>query len=101
MVISEVEDVQVSSVEVTASAGQAAGAPVHAYIKKIQSMRIPVERLDKIMNLIGELAIARIRFSQIVSNIKEESLEEVSFLLTNLISGLQSEIMQTRLLPLA
>jgi two-component system, chemotaxis family, sensor kinase CheA len=101
MIISEVEDVHVSPVEVTVSASPAAGAPAHAYIKKIQSMRIPVERLDKIMNLIGELAIARIRFSQIVSNIQEESLEEVSFLLTNLISGLQSEIMQTRLLPVA
>jgi two-component system chemotaxis sensor kinase CheA len=102
MAISEVEDANVTVMEIAAAA---ATGPVpgggHAYIKKIQSMRIPVERLDKIMNLIGELAIARIRFSQIVTSIKEESLEEVSFLLGTLISALQGEIMQTRLLPVA
>ena len=83
---------------------RAAVTPVpaaHAYIKKIQSMRIPVERLDKIMNLMGELAIAKIRLGQIVQTCKVESLEEVSFALDRLISALQDEVMQTRLLPVA
>ncbi|MDD2703126.1 MAG: chemotaxis protein CheA [Candidatus Omnitrophica bacterium] len=101
MMISEVEGVYVNPVEVSAPVGPAANTPAHAYIKKIQSLRIPIERLDKIMNLIGELAIARIRLSQIVANIKEESLEEASVLLSSLISALQDEIMQTRLLPVA
>ena len=74
---------------------------VHQYVKKIQSMRIPVERLDKIMNLMGELAIAKIRLGQIVQTCKVESLEEVSFALDRLISALQDEVMQTRLLPVA
>ena len=78
---------------------QAAAAP--ASIKKIQNMRIPVERLDKIMNLMGELAIARIRLLQIVQSYKIETLEEVSFALDRLISALQAEVMQTRLLPVA
>jgi two-component system chemotaxis sensor kinase CheA len=64
-------------------------------------MRIPVERLDKIMNLMGELAIARIRLLQIVQSYKMEALEEVSFSLDRLISALQDEVMQTRLLPVA
>lgn len=71
------------------------------FVKKIQSMRIPVERLDKIMNLMGELAIARIRLLQIVQSYKMEALEEVSFALDRLISALQDEVMQTRLLPVA
>ena len=71
------------------------------YIKKIQNMRIPVERLDKIMNLMGELAIAKIRLLQIVQSYKIEPLEEVSFALDRLISALQDEVMQTRLLPVA
>ena len=78
---------------------QSAAAP--ASIKKIQNMRIPVERLDKIMNLMGELAIARIRLLQIVQSYKIETLEEVSFALDRLISALQAEVMQTRLLPVA
>jgi len=71
------------------------------YVKKIQNMRIPVERLDKIMNLMGELAISRIRLLQIVASYKIEPLEEVSFALDRLISALQDEVMQTRLLPVA
>lgn len=78
-----------------------AGAPAAAAVKKIQSMRIPVERLDKIMNLMGELAIARIRLLQIVQTVRSETLEEVSFALDRLISALQDEVMQTRLLPVA
>jgi two-component system, chemotaxis family, sensor kinase CheA len=81
------------------SAKPQAAAP--AYIKKIQNMRIPVERLDKIMNLMGELAIAKIRLIQIVQSYKIEPLEEVSFALDRLISALQDEVMQTRLLPVA
>jgi two-component system, chemotaxis family, sensor kinase CheA len=83
------------------SAGVPAAAAAQPAAKKIQSMRIPVERLDKIMNLMGELAIARIRLLQIVQTNRNEALEEVSFALDRLISALQDEVMQTRLLPVA
>ena len=92
------EAVQAAGVE-PSPAKPAVAAPT--YIKKIQNMRIPVERLDKIMNLMGELAIARIRLLQIVQSYKLEPLEEVSFALDRLISALQDEVMQTRLLPVA
>jgi two-component system chemotaxis sensor kinase CheA len=84
-----------------ASAPKTQSAAAPTYIKKIQNMRIPVERLDKIMNLMGELAIAKIRLIQIVQSYKIEPLEEVSFGLDRLISALQDEVMQTRLLPVA
>ena len=113
MNISEVADIQASTVELPAEApkGEAvtgegpavekAAMPVHSFVKKIQSMRIPVERLDKIMNLMGELSIAKIRLVQIVQATKNEALEEVSFALDRLTSALQDEVMQTRLLPVA
>lgn len=107
--ISEIEEVIVSGAEPQEKAGVEAktsakasatqSAPV--YVKKIQSMRIPVERLDKIMNLMGELAIAKIRLGQIVQTYKIETLEEVVFMLDRLITTLQDEVMQTRLLPVA
>jgi two-component system chemotaxis sensor kinase CheA len=90
---------QPSAKDAAATAKPQAAAP--AYIKKIQNMRIPVQRLDKIMNLMGELAIAKIRLLQIVQSYKIEPLEEVSFALDRLISALQDEVMQTRLLPVA
>ena len=71
----------------------------HSYIKKIQSMRIPVQRLDRIMNLIGELTIAKIQLVQQVQSAKIEPLEEISLTLDRLTSTLQDEMMQTRLLP--
>ncbi|HQJ15074.1 MAG TPA: chemotaxis protein CheA [Candidatus Omnitrophota bacterium] len=112
--LSDVERITVSAVDAEPDAGSGApqvpgqaGQPKAsavaspAYIKKIQNMRIPVERLDKIMNLMGELAIAKIRLLQIVQSYKIESLEEVGFGLDRLISALQDEVMQTRLLPVA
>lgn len=109
-IISEIEQVVVSTIELPDKLKQAANVfvaqkpssqPMPQYIKKIQSMRIAVERLDKIMNLMGELAIAKIRLVQIVQAYKIETLEEVSFALDRLISALQDEVMQTRLLPVA
>jgi two-component system chemotaxis sensor kinase CheA len=108
--ISEVDEVVVTVFDLPEIASQIlkaqpAGASLAGatptYVKKIQSMRIPVERLDKIMNLMGELAIAKIRLIQIVQTYKIEPLEEVSFALDRLISTLQDEVMQTRLLPVA
>jgi two-component system chemotaxis sensor kinase CheA len=111
--LSDVERITVSPVDVdekVVSGGQAVAAEAESpkpqvaaptYIKKIQNMRIPVERLDKIMNLMGELAIAKIRLLQVVQSYKIEALEDVSFGLDRLISALQDEVMQTRLLPVA
>ncbi len=107
--ISEIEDVVVSpadqgeksgaGVKLSAQIAPTQSTPV--YVKKIQSMRIPVERLDKIMNLMGELSIGKIRLGQIVQAYKIEALEEVVFMLDRLITTLQDEVMQTRLLPIA
>jgi two-component system chemotaxis sensor kinase CheA len=105
--ISEMDEVNIGLFDLPDKAGPAAkteataSQTAPAYVKKIQSMRIPVERLDKIMNLMGELAIAKIRLGQVVQAYKIETLEEVCFALDRLISALQDEVMQTRLLPVA
>ena len=96
--ISDVEEVNITLLEIKPSVSV---APELSYIKKIQSMRIPVQRLDRIMNLIGELTIAKIQLVQIVQSSKVKPLEEVSLTLDHLTSTLQDEIMQTRLLPAA
>ena len=96
--ISEVEKTDIVNFDI--NVGQPRVSPAQsAYVKKIQSMRIPVERLDKIMNLMGELAIAKIRLIQISQAHSIDALESVSVVLDRLISSLQDEVMQTRLLP--
>ncbi|MDD5730992.1 MAG: chemotaxis protein CheA [Candidatus Omnitrophica bacterium] len=98
LAVSEIESVVVSEVDMMAKAASAA-QPLAGHAKKISSMRIPVERLDKIMNLMGELAIAKIRLMQISQARNIDALEGVSVVLDRLISSLQDEVMQTRLLP--
>lgn len=101
--ISEVEEITISAADIKApqaqNAAAAAPAPDLAYLKKIQSMRIPVQRLDRIMNLTGELTIAKIQLMQIAQSHDTGRLEEISITLDRLTSTLQDEIMQTRLLP--
>jgi two-component system chemotaxis sensor kinase CheA len=99
--ISEIEEVSLAPAEIQPAEAQAKPQPQEpsAYIKKIQSMRIPVQRLDKIMNLMGELTIAKIQLLQMVQSLKLTSLDEISTTLDRLTSTLQDEIMQTRLLP--
>jgi two-component system chemotaxis sensor kinase CheA len=98
--ISEVDDADVEVIEIL-QARPTVTEQTAPSLKKIESIRIPVERLDKIMNLMGELAIAKIRLMQVVKAYKIDPLEEVAFTLDRLSSSLQDEIMQTRLLPVA
>ncbi len=72
-----------------------------SYLKKIQSMRIPVERLDKVMNFVGELSIVKSRLVQILQAKEFNSLEETVFMVDRLVSSLQDEILQMRLLPIS
>jgi len=71
------------------------------YIKKIQSMRIPVERLDKIMNVMGELAIIKSRLVQTVQSKDYPSLEDAVYMVERLVSSLQDEALKMRLLPIS
>ena len=64
-------------------------------------MRIPVERLDKIMNFMGELSIAKSRLMQTVQSGDLASIEETSFIIDRLVSALQDETLQMRLLPIS
>jgi two-component system chemotaxis sensor kinase CheA len=107
--ISEVDDVRLGEVDASAPV-QAKGAPAVpgaampqavSYVKKIQSMRISVDRLDKIMNLTGELITAKTRLTEMVQSYKIEPLQDAMFFVERLISDLQDEVMQTRLLPIA
>src|SRR3989338_2718708 len=99
--LSEIEEVIIAAAEIPPLEPKAKPQPQEpsAYIKKIQSMRIPVQRLDRIMNLMGELTIAKIQLVEMVQSLKFAPLDEISTTLARLTSTLQDEIMQTRLLP--
>ncbi len=97
--IIDVEKVEISLYEKEILEKKEKASPVR--LKKIQSMRIPVERLDKILNLVGELAIAKSRLLQIVQDREYSLLEESVYLIDRLVSSLQDETLKMRLLPIS
>ncbi len=87
--------------------GEAARAPKKS---TAQSVRIDVERLDGLMNLVGELVIDRTRLQQIReqlsavlkdANMTEltENFEETTAHLARVTDELQEQIMRSRMLP--
>ncbi len=67
---------------------------------RVQTVRVPLTQLDDLMDLTGELAINRIRLSQIAQTIADSALEETVAQFSRLTSRLQDEMMQVRLVPL-
>lgn len=73
-----------------------------------QTVRVDVERLDKLMNLVGELVIERTRLEAVNEKISDvvgadfitDSMEEISLHIARLSGDLQEEIMQARMFPI-
>jgi len=100
----EVEKVTAGQADVAALENSAKSAQARSavgLIKKISSIRVPTERLDKIMNIMGELSIAKSRFVQTIQSKEYDTLEETSYILERLVSSLQDEALKLRLLPIA
>ena len=86
--------------------------PARGQVRKTtQSVRIDVERLDGLMNLVGELVIDRTRLQQIReqlsavlkdANLTEltENFEETTSHLARVTDELQEQIMRSRMLPI-
>lgn len=64
---------------------------------KISYIKVPVERLETLMDLIEELLIDKMRLEQLA--VKNALVKEVSDHISLLVSGIQFQIMQARLVP--
>jgi two-component system chemotaxis sensor kinase CheA len=64
------------------------------------TVRISVEKLDKLMNLIGEIAISKIRLHDVSRRIDNKELEEILAYFGRQSTELQAEMMEMRLFPL-
>jgi two-component system, chemotaxis family, sensor kinase CheA len=82
----------------TPVAAQSEPAPVAA---RGRHVRIDVRRLDALMNLVGELVIARGRLSQLATDLGDASLEETVTQSSRLITELRDEITASRMVPVA
>src|SRR6185437_11977634 len=73
--------------------GQAAGA------RPTRQVRIDLQRLDTLMNMIGELVIARGRLLELAARHQDPALEEAVTHAARLIGEMQDEVMLSRMVP--
>ncbi|MDF9409130.1 chemotaxis protein CheA [Pelotomaculum isophthalicicum JI] len=124
MTVSEVAKVEVSQIKL--AAGQevreqvAAGARAEKTeqaakadheVKTVQTVRVDVQKLDTLMNLVGELVIDRTRLNRFAeifegrfgsgSGDMVETMNEISSHLGQVAGDLQEQIMKARMLPVA
>ncbi|MDS1029503.1 chemotaxis protein CheA [Bacillota bacterium LX-D] len=79
-----------------------------AAAKVAQTVRVDVQRLENLMNLVGELVIDRTRLLDVGGGLKNklgsgklvETLEEVSVHIGRITTDLQEEIMKARMFPI-
>lgn len=65
-----------------------------------QTVRVDIERLDNLMNLVGELVMHKGRLEQIASNNKLSELNETIEQIDRVSSDLQSVVMKVRMVPI-
>jgi two-component system chemotaxis sensor kinase CheA len=69
-------------------------------VKSVQTVRVGIQRLDSLMNLVGELVINKIRLMQLTSENNFHLLEETLAGLDHLTNELQEEVIASRMVPL-
>ena len=77
---------------------QAETAPVPPP-KATRQIRIDSKRLDTLMNVLGELVIARDRIQKIADRIGDPELLEATLRATQILGNLQNEVMTSRMVP--
>jgi two-component system chemotaxis sensor kinase CheA len=73
--------------------------PSRAAQKAPRHIRIDSRRLDTLMNVVGELVIARDQIAQIAERLGDEALVEATRHASQIVSTLQNEIMTSRMVP--
>ncbi len=96
-------------VEAAAPAAAAAAVPARQVERATQNVRVDVERLDRLMNLVGELVIERNRLLQLGLELEAQaggardaidSLNEAGQSLGRITDELQEEVMSVRMQPI-
>lgn len=88
--------------------GKLADDPELTRRASLRTVRVDVERLDRLMNLVGELVVDRIRFQQIAQRLKgsgtaegiAEELADAATHLGRVTSDLQAQVLKARMLPI-
>jgi len=88
---------------VEAAPGQGAGNGAKGETvqsRSVQSIRVSIERLDNLQNLVGELVINKIRLSQISKQYNLRDLKEALAHFDRVTNELQDEVTEVRMVPM-
>jgi two-component system chemotaxis sensor kinase CheA len=66
---------------------------------KTRHIRVDLERLDGLMDLIGELVTVRGRLNELAANARDPAIDDVAIQVSRLSRELQAEIIQARMTP--
>ncbi|OGU00332.1 MAG: hypothetical protein A2085_06500 [Gemmatimonadetes bacterium GWC2_71_10] len=89
----------VDTVAVAEDEAAASGEAAVTEAARSRNIRVDLRRLDLLMNLIGELAIARGRLQLLTTRIGDADLDEIALRIGRLAGALQSEIITARMTP--
>ncbi len=95
--VKEISGAEIKSSLPSKDASPLKQADVADHIRRIQSVRVDVERLDKLMNLVEELAINKLKMSEIGVRLANPDIKGIVDVLNRLTDELQTEVMQARL----
>ena len=82
-----------------ASAAAPAPKPAAASAEREQTVRVDTKRLDVIVDLVGELVLARNRLKTLRARLRDEDLDRAVTTLDNATARLQGAVMRTRMQP--
>jgi two-component system chemotaxis sensor kinase CheA len=83
-----------------AKVAEAPAAPSDSKASASSSMRVDAERLDELMDRVGELVIAQARLTQIAASSSDGNLKTIAEELERLSSGLRDTTMGIRMVPI-
>ena len=89
------------TLEASATPTPAPAGETKSVVGQARHVRIDVRRLDTLMNLIGELLIARGRLTQLAGELGDLTLEETVTQSSRLIGELRDEITASRMVPVS
>ncbi len=100
-VAAPVEEMPVEAAAAKSAAPKAEAARIDAAGEKAgSSLRVPAERLDELMDRVGELVIAQARLTQIAAQSSDGNLKTIAEELERLSSGLRDTTMGIRMVPI-
>ena len=78
----------------------APAAPVRKFVDKAATVRVPSERLDRLVNLVGELVMNQSRLSQVAAGASVPNLSAPVEELERLVAELRDNVLGIRMMPI-